>query len=30
MPARIRAFVDHVSESFREQRLAERFAGSLG
>lgn len=30
MPAKTLAFVDHVSESFREQRLAERFAGSLG
>ena len=27
MPAGTRAFVDHVSEAFREQGLAERFAG---
>jgi DNA-binding transcriptional LysR family regulator len=30
MPAKTRAFVDFVSEAFRERRLAERFAGSLG
>lgn len=28
MPAKTRAFVDFVSEAFRQQRLAERFAGS--
>ena len=30
LPAKTRAFVDHVSEAFRRERLAERFAGSLG
>ena len=30
MPAKTRAFVDYVVEAFRQQRLAERFAGSTG
>ncbi|MGE7418152.1 LysR substrate-binding domain-containing protein [Methylobacterium tarhaniae] len=30
LPAKTRAFVDWVIDAFREQRLAERFAGSLG
>jgi DNA-binding transcriptional LysR family regulator len=30
VPAKTRAFVDFVSEAFRRERLAERFAGSLG
>lgn len=30
LPARTRAFVDFVAEAFRRERLAERFAGSLG
>jgi hypothetical protein len=30
MPAKTRAFVDFVREAFRRQRLAERFAGSIG
>jgi DNA-binding transcriptional LysR family regulator len=30
LPAKTRAFVDHVAECFRRERLAERFAGSLG
>jgi DNA-binding transcriptional LysR family regulator len=30
LPAKTRAFVDWVTDAFREQRLAERFAGSLG
>ena len=30
MPAKTRAFVDFVVEAFRRQRLAERFAGSVG
>jgi DNA-binding transcriptional LysR family regulator len=30
LPAKTRAFVDWVAEAFRAQRLAERFAGSLG
>jgi DNA-binding transcriptional LysR family regulator len=30
LPAKTRAFVDFVTEAFRRQRLAERFAGSLG
>lgn len=29
LPAKTRAFVDWIVESFRQQRLAERFAGSL-
>ncbi len=29
LPAKTRAFVDFVTEAFRRQRLAERFAGSL-
>jgi DNA-binding transcriptional LysR family regulator len=30
LPAKTRAFVDFVIEAFRRQRLAERFAGSIG
>lgn len=30
LPAKTRAFVDHVTEAFRRERLAERLAGSLG
>lgn len=30
LPAKTRAFIDHVAEIFRRERLAERFAGSLG
>jgi len=30
LPAKTRVFVDFVAESFRRDRLAERFAGSLG
>ena len=30
MPAKTRVFVDFVVEAFRRERLAERFAGSLG
>ena len=30
LPAKTRAFVDFVAEAFRADRLAERFAGSLG
>src|SRR5690606_40489985 len=30
LPAKTRAFIDFVAEAFRRQRLAERFAGSLG
>lgn len=30
LPAKTRVFVEHVIEAFRRQRLAERFAGSLG
>lgn len=30
LPTKTRAFIDHVAEAFRAQRLAERFAGSLG
>jgi DNA-binding transcriptional LysR family regulator len=30
LPAKTRAFVDFVTETFRRERLAERFAGSLG
>jgi len=30
LPAKTRVFVDFVSEEFRRNRLAERFAGSLG
>ncbi len=30
MPTKTRVFVDYVVESFRQQKLAERFAGSLG
>ena len=30
LPAKTRVFVDFVVEAFRRQRLAERFAGSIG
>src|SRR5436190_1977116 len=30
VPAKTRVFVDFVAEAFRSQRLAERFAGSIG
>ena len=30
LPAKTRVFVDFVVEAFRRERLAERFAGSLG
>ena len=30
LPAKTRVFVDFVVEAFRQQRLAERFAGSIG
>lgn len=30
LPAKTRAFVDLVAEAFKRDRLAERFAGSLG
>jgi DNA-binding transcriptional LysR family regulator len=30
LPGKTRAFIDHVAEAFRRERLAERFAGSLG
>jgi DNA-binding transcriptional LysR family regulator len=30
LPAKTRAFVDFIAEVFRRDRLAERFAGSLG
>jgi DNA-binding transcriptional LysR family regulator len=30
LPAKTRVFVDFVAEAFRRQRLAERFAGSIG
>jgi DNA-binding transcriptional LysR family regulator len=30
MPAKTRVFIDFVVEHFRKERLAERFAGSLG
>ena len=30
LPAKTRAFVEFVTEAFRKQRLAERFAGSIG
>jgi DNA-binding transcriptional LysR family regulator len=30
LPAKTRAFVDHVTEAFRRERLAQRLAGSLG
>jgi DNA-binding transcriptional LysR family regulator len=30
MPAKTRVFVDFVADAFRRQRLAERFAGSIG
>ena len=30
MPAKTRVFLDFVVDAFRRQRLAERFAGSIG
>lgn len=30
LPGKTRAFIDHVADAFRRERLAERFAGSLG
>jgi DNA-binding transcriptional LysR family regulator len=30
LPAKTRVFVDFVVDAFRRQRLAERFAGSIG
>ncbi|AZO79897.1 MULTISPECIES: LysR family transcriptional regulator [unclassified Bosea (in: a-proteobacteria)] len=30
LPAKTRAFIDHVTEAFRREQLAQRFAGSLG
>ena len=30
LPGKTRAFIDHVVEAFRRERLAQRFAGSLG
>jgi DNA-binding transcriptional LysR family regulator len=30
LPAKTRVFVDFLAEAFRRDRLAERFAGSLG
>lgn len=30
LPAKTRVFIDFVVEHFRKERLAERFAGSLG
>lgn len=30
LPAKTRVFIDHVVETFKRDRLAERFAGSLG
>ncbi|MCV9938181.1 LysR family transcriptional regulator [Boseaceae bacterium BT-24-1] len=30
LPAKTRAFIDHVSEAFRREQLARRLAGSLG
>jgi DNA-binding transcriptional LysR family regulator len=30
LPAKTRAFVDYIGEAFKQERLAERFAGSLG
>lgn len=30
LPAKTRVFIDHVAEAFRRERLAKRFAGSLG
>ena len=30
LPAKTRVFVDWVADAFKRQRLAERFAGSLG
>ncbi len=30
LPAKTRAFIDYVTEVFHSQKLAERFAGSIG
>jgi hypothetical protein len=30
LPGKTRVFIDHVAEAFSRERLAERFAGSLG
>ena len=30
LPAKTRAFIDFITETFRRNRLAERFAGSIG
>lgn len=30
LPGKTRVFIDHVTETFRRERLAERFAGSIG
>jgi hypothetical protein len=30
LPLKTRAFIDFVTEGFQRQRLAERFAGSIG
>ena len=30
LPAKTRTFIDFISEAFKRERLAERFAGSLG
>jgi hypothetical protein len=30
LPAKTRGFIDFVADGFRRDRLAERFAGSLG
>lgn len=30
LPGKTRVFIDHVADAFRRERLAERFAGSLG
>ena len=30
LPAKTRVFIDFVVDAFRRERLAERFAGSLG
>lgn len=30
LPGKTRAFIDHVAEAFQRERLAQRFAGSLG
>jgi DNA-binding transcriptional LysR family regulator len=30
LPAKTRVFVDYIADAFRRERLAERFAGSVG